>query len=218
MSAILFIDTTQDSCQLGLFYNEQLLVHCHSIERQHAAVINSMIANLLEEQHCSFEELTAVAVCAGPGSYTGIRVGIATAQGLGFAKQIPVHYFSALTLLNYQWIQEKAAEEGYYCTVLKAREQEVFFEIANENGQIVEAGKHALLADFIQTLENYAVKNIYIQSNINFDFNSITCTQVFKETVSISIKQWNQYFHQFYMFQSLTDNKAMYLKEVFIKA
>ncbi|MFN5942163.1 MAG: hypothetical protein ACK44S_03135, partial [Bacteroidota bacterium] len=108
--------------------------------------------------------------------------------------------------------------EGYYCTVLKAREQEVFFEIANENGQFVEAGKHALLADFIQTLENYAVKNIYIQSNINFDFNSINCTQVFKKTVSISIKQWNQYFQQFCTFQSLTDNKALYLKDVFVKA
>ncbi|MFM1828942.1 MAG: hypothetical protein RL624_1183 [Bacteroidota bacterium] len=218
MSAILFIDTTQDSCQLGLFYNEQLLVHCHTIERQHAAVINSMITNLLEEQHCSFEELAAVAVCAGPGSYTGIRVGIATAQGLGFAKQIPVHYFSALTLLNYQWIQEKAAKKGYYCTVLKAREQEVFFEIANENGHIVEEGKHALLADLIQTLENYAVKNLYIQSNINIDFNSITSTQVYKETVSINIKQWNQYFQQFCTFQSLTDNKALYLKDVFVKA
>jgi tRNA threonylcarbamoyladenosine biosynthesis protein TsaB len=218
MSAILFIDTTQDSCQLGLFYNEHLLVHCHTIERQHAAVINSMIANLLEEQHCSFEELAAVAVCAGPGSYTGIRVGIATAQGLGFAKQIPVHYFSALTLLNYQWIQEKAAVEGYYCTVLKAREQEVFFEIANEKGHIVEEGKHALLADLIQTLENYAVKNLYIQSNINIDFNSITSTQVYKETVSINIKQWNQYFQQFCTFQSLTDNKALYLKDIFVKA
>jgi tRNA threonylcarbamoyladenosine biosynthesis protein TsaB len=218
MSAILFIDTTQDSCQLGLFYNEHLLVHCHTIERQHAAVINSMIANLLEEQHCSFEELAAVAVCAGPGSYTGIRVGIATAQGLGFAKQIPVYYFSALTLLNYQWIQEKAAVEGYYCTVLKAREQEVFFEITKENGHIVEEGKHALLADFIKTLENYVVNNIYIQANINFDFNSINCTQVFKETVSISIKQWNQYLQQFCTFQSLTDNNALYLKDVFVKA
>jgi len=218
MSAILFIDTTQDSCQLGLFYNERLLVHCHTIERQHAAVINSMIASLLEEQHCSFEELTTIAVCAGPGSYTGIRVGIATAQGIGFAKQIPVNYFSALTLLNYQWIQEKAAVEGYYCTVLKAREQEVFFEIANEKGHIVEVGKHALLADFTQILENYTVKNIYIQSNINFDFNSITCTQVFKETVSISIKQWNQYLQQFCTFQSLTDNNALYLKDVFVKA
>jgi tRNA threonylcarbamoyladenosine biosynthesis protein TsaB len=218
MSAILFIDTTQDSCQLGLYYNGQLLVQCHDIERQHAAVINPMITSLLQEQHCSFDALTTIAVCAGPGSYTGIRVGIATAQGLGFAKQIPVHYFSALTLLNYQWIQENAAEEGFYCTVLKAREQEVFFEIANENGHIVEEGKHALLADFTQTLENYTIKKLYIQTNTNFDFNSITCTQVFKETVSISIKQWNQYFQQFYTFQSLTDNKALYLKDVFVKA
>jgi hypothetical protein len=74
------------------------------------------------------------------------------------------------------------------------------------------------MTDFIQTLENFEVKYIYIQSNINFDFNSITCTQVFKETVSISIKQWNQYFQQFYTFQSLTDNKALYLKDVFVKA
>jgi hypothetical protein len=117
---------------------------------------------------------------------------------------------------NYQWIQEKAIVEGYYCTVLKAREQEVFFEIANENGQIVEEGKHALLADFIQTLQNYVVKNIYIQSNINFDFNSINCTQVFKETVSISIKQWNQYVQQVYPLHASLDNKAIYLKNVFI--
>jgi len=216
MSAILFIDTTQVSCQLGLFYNEHLLVHCHNIERQHAAVINSMIASLLEEQQCSFEELTTIAVCAGPGSYTGIRVGIATAQGIGFAKQIPVHYFSALTLLNFQWIQECGAVKGYYCTVLKAREQEVFFEIANENGHIVEVGKHALLADFTQILENYTVKNIYIQSNINFDLNAITCTQVFKETVSISIKQWNQYLQQVYPLHASLENKAIYLKNVFI--
>jgi tRNA threonylcarbamoyladenosine biosynthesis protein TsaB len=217
MSAILFIDTTQDSCQLGLFYNERLLVHCHTIERQHAAVINSMIASLLEEQHCSFEELTTIAVCAGPGSYTGIRVGIATAQGIGFAKQIPVNYFSALTLLNFQWIQECGAVKGYYCTILKAREQEVFFEIANENGQIVEEGKHALLADFTQILENYTIKKLYIQTNTNFDLNAIPCNQVFKETVSISIKQWSQYLQHFSTFDYTLQNKAMYLKDVFVK-
>ena len=217
MSAILFIDTTQDSCQLGLYFNGELHVQCHTIERQHAAVINSMIASLLQEQHCSFNELTTIAVCAGPGSYTGIRVGIATAQGLGFAKQIPVHYFSALTLLNYQWIQEHAAAAGFYCTVLKAREQEVFFEISNENGEIVEAGKHALLVDFMQTLGNYTIKKLYIQTNTNFDLNVITCTQVFKETVSISIKQWNQYLQLFSILHSTSENKALYLKDVFVK-
>ena len=81
----------------------------------------------------------------------------------------------------------------------------------------MEAGKHALLVDFMQTLENYTIKKLYIQTNTNFDLNVITCTQVFKETVSISIKQWNQYLQLFSILHSTSENKALYLKDVFVK-
>jgi tRNA threonylcarbamoyl adenosine modification protein YeaZ len=218
MSAILFIDTTQDSCQLGLFYNERMLVHCHTIERQHAAVINSMIASLLEEQQCSFEALTTIAVCAGPGSYTGIRVGIATAQGIGFAKQIPVNYFSALTLLNNQWIQEKTAEDGYYCSVLKARENEVFFSIADEMGKELESGKHAMIPDFLKLLASYQNNKINIQTNIDLSIIDIDFSMHLKEFLVIDMYQWNQYFHKIQNTNKEQVEKALYLKEVFINS
>ena len=218
MSAILFIDTTQDNCQLGLFYNGQLKVQCHKIERQHAAVINSMIASLLEEQQCSFEELTTIAVCAGPGSYTGIRVGIATAQGIGFAKQIPVHYFSALTLLNFQWIQECGAEKGYYCSVLKARDNEVFFSIADEMGREIESGKHAMIPDFLKQLALYQGNKINIQTNIDLNINDIDFSMHLKELLVIDMYQWNQYFHKIQVTNREHVEKALYLKEVFINS
>ena len=64
---------------------------------------------------------------------------------------------------------------------------------------------------------NSDIKKLYIQTNTNFDLNVITCTQLFKETVSISIKQWNQYLQHFSILHSTSENKALYLKDVFVK-
>jgi tRNA threonylcarbamoyladenosine biosynthesis protein TsaB len=217
MSTILFIDTTQEICQLGLLHEGQLIIEQHTVERQHAAVMNAMITDLLDKQHCNFEALTVIAVCAGPGSYTGIRVGIATAQGIGFARQVPVSYFSALTLLNYQWIKECNSEKGLYTTVLKAREQEVFFEIANEKGQILVQGKHALLEALNQLFNDYANEKMQIQTTLELQVHSKLHVQKIKEIARIDIRQWCQ-FYELSLSGSLIKDQGLYLKDVFINA
>lgn len=88
MSAVLAIDTASDAFALALAVDgECVAVHVQQPGRDHSAQLVPSIQQLLGEH---FADLSAVIVVTGPGSYAGLRAGIASAQGLGLAKNIPV--------------------------------------------------------------------------------------------------------------------------------
>ncbi len=88
MSTVLAIDTASDAFALALAVDGAIVaVHVQEPGRDHSAQLVPSVESLLGEHRAS---LSAVVVVTGPGSYAGLRSGIASAQGLGFAKNIPV--------------------------------------------------------------------------------------------------------------------------------
>ena len=94
----------------------------HVDARRHAEVLTSSVADILREADKALSDVHAVAVGVGPGAFTGLRVGIASAQAIGDAQGIPVHGVLTLDALAY------AAEvDGPFAVVIDARRKELFW-------------------------------------------------------------------------------------------
>jgi tRNA threonylcarbamoyladenosine biosynthesis protein TsaB len=85
MPNLLYIDTSASKATVALSQEGRITaVRTHDNANEQAAVLNIMINNVLEEASCNLDQVDALCVCAGPGSYTGLRVGLSTAKGIAF--------------------------------------------------------------------------------------------------------------------------------------
>lgn len=92
MQAILLIDTTNNKeVKVGLKIDNKEFVKKKPLDTRKAQVILPMIEELLKENSLDLKKLTAIEVNPGPGSFTGIRVGLSVANTMGFFLQIPVN-------------------------------------------------------------------------------------------------------------------------------
>jgi tRNA threonylcarbamoyladenosine biosynthesis protein TsaB len=128
MSLILNIDTATTSASVSLSFEGKLLqerVNGQSMD--HAAWIHVAIKELMHAGNHTFRlsDLNAVAVVAGPGSYTGLRVGMSTAKGLCYALNIPLISLNTLTVMAHAATKEISSSQ-LLCPMLDARRMEVF--------------------------------------------------------------------------------------------
>lgn len=99
----------------------------------HAEKLHVFIDEILAETAVSFSQLSAIAVSSGPGSYTGLRIGVSAAKGLSFALAIPLISIDTLTSLAHQVTQT----DGVIIPMIDARRMEVYSALFNSNKQMV---------------------------------------------------------------------------------
>ncbi len=131
MSKILCIDTATDVCTISVYSNNQCLIYRDSgEERSHAIQLGVFIDEVLKEISLNIEDLDAIAISKGPGSYTGLRIGVSMAKGLCYAKDIPLISVCTLQSMCYgvsdSFIEEHHLKDFYYCPMLDARRMEVY--------------------------------------------------------------------------------------------
>ena len=129
MSYMICIETATAICSVALTRNGEVIVLKENHEgNKHAAVLTQLIQNSITEAGISFNDLSAVAVSMGPGSYTGLRVGVSTAKGLCLALRIPLIAINTLESLANVFLnkQETFASSFYLIPMLDARRMEVF--------------------------------------------------------------------------------------------
>lgn len=125
---ILHIDTATARGSVALSEGEKVLSFMENPEqRDHA----SMIPVYIKEMNIRPEELDAIAVSAGPGSYTGLRVGVATAKGLCYTWEKPLIAISTLQMMACGMQQQQPAYEQYI-PMIDARRMEVFTAVYDE--------------------------------------------------------------------------------------
>lgn len=125
MPDLLAIDTTSELCQVGLLKNGVYSSLQSGGRRQHAQKLLPMVAQLLQDAEISLSELDTIAVVVGPGSFTGLRIGIGAAQGLAHAANIPLIPVSSLATLAMSALLQFDRSSVLVCT--EARESEVYF-------------------------------------------------------------------------------------------
>jgi len=160
---ILSIDTaTEQACVCLSEDGNVISTLVNDNQKDHAAWVQEAINTLMQKGGYTMQQLEAVAVTEGPGSYTGLRVGMATAKGLCYALQIPLITINTLQVMAYgaidQWktLVNKMPAPLYYCPMIDARRMEVFTAVYDASLQEIIAPK-ALILDalsFNEALNN----------------------------------------------------------------
>lgn len=164
MDLILNIDTAGKLGMVSLSQNGKVL---HSIGNnnpmEHGAFLQPAIGELFQQAGLNMQQLQAVSVSNGPGSYTGLRVGLASAKGLCYALQIPLITLSTLKIMAFaaSILVQNQPETGYlngreiYCPMVDARRMEVFYGIyLSDMKTIKEPEPMVLDAGFMQEALN----------------------------------------------------------------
>jgi tRNA threonylcarbamoyladenosine biosynthesis protein TsaB len=130
MAKILTIETATKVCSVALFENDQLIAFKEiNSDYSHAEKLAVFIDALLLENEMEATELSAVAVSKGPGSYTGLRIGVSLAKGLCFSLGIPLISIDTLKSMAWAANQENSKNDLLYCPMIDARRMEVYSAI-----------------------------------------------------------------------------------------
>jgi tRNA threonylcarbamoyladenosine biosynthesis protein TsaB len=140
MSLILQIETATTSCSVALAKDGQVLAFQEIDQRNiHAEVITLFIDQLIQQTHTSYADIDAVAVSCGPGSYTGLRIGVSTAKGLCFALDKPLIAVHTLAAMANGIAGDLKDSNTLLCPMIDARRMEVFTAIFNTSGDVIKA-------------------------------------------------------------------------------
>lgn len=129
MSFILNIETATKNCSVAIAKNGETIL-CKEIAEEgysHAEKLHVFIEEVIDEAKINVHDLVAVAVSQGPGSYTGLRIGVSAAKGLCYALNIPLIAVDTLQTLAYQ----ANIKDGYIVPMLDARRMEVYSSVLN---------------------------------------------------------------------------------------
>lgn len=129
----LALDTAVNGCSVAIFNTAENTVakDCVATERGQAEILVPMISTVIEKSGLNYRDLTQINVTAGPGSFTGVRVGLATAKALALALNIPLYAFSTLHVIAaHSGITEK------YLIVIDTKRGDYYGQVFEENSSI----------------------------------------------------------------------------------
>jgi len=157
VSLLLNIDTAIQASSICLAENNELLgFKVNPSQKDSAAWLHIAIQELLAEKNLTLQQIAAIAVSEGPGSYTGLRVGMATAKGLCYAAQKPL-----ITINTLQMMAVAAQNEptDYVCPMIDARRMEVFASVFDKELNTLVPPSNVILTEnsFKEILEKYSI-------------------------------------------------------------
>ncbi|WP_430535597.1 tRNA (adenosine(37)-N6)-threonylcarbamoyltransferase complex dimerization subunit type 1 TsaB [Listeria rocourtiae] len=147
---ILGIDTSNDTLGVSLWRDNKVIGELvTNLKKNHSVRLLPAIAQLMKECDVTPQDLTKIAVAEGPGSYTGLRIGVTVAKTMAWDLQIPLVGVSSLALMA----QNGRFFEGLIVPVMDARRGNVYAGIYNEEGEVVEGDQHLAFTDLLAKLD-----------------------------------------------------------------
>jgi tRNA threonylcarbamoyladenosine biosynthesis protein TsaB len=133
MNRILNIDTSGENAFVCIGEGDNVLsVLFNENQKDHAAFLQDAVKIVCVESNTSLEEISAISVTSGPGSYTGLRVGLASAKGLCYALNKPLIMLNTLKLLAVSALMKDEHTNSLLCPMIDARRMEVFTALYNK--------------------------------------------------------------------------------------
>ena len=222
MATFLIIDTALEEAIVALSKDGKIIAELSNKEaHSHASFIQVAIANVLEAQQMAMTELDAIVVTLGPGSYTGLRVGLATAKGIAYTLQKPLIGLSTLHALATATIQLAAKSITGPChifSMIDARRMEVF-------GAIYDASCNPILQEQAIVLDQSKWDDLISQPTVcignghlktkefssTFNVTYIEDTYTSQTLLEMAMVKWEAG-----QFEDLAYVGPNYLKEVYI--
>jgi tRNA threonylcarbamoyladenosine biosynthesis protein TsaB len=156
---ILSIDTSTRGCSVALHQNgEALLSYELNTDRSSSSMLTTLMHSAVEHAGFTLNDLDALAVAKGPGSYTGLRVGVSTAKGLCYALDKPLIAINTLEAMAAQ-LQALYTEEVLLCPMIDARRMEVYCAVYDQKLTAVQPTQALIIQpdSFIELLQNHPV-------------------------------------------------------------
>jgi tRNA threonylcarbamoyladenosine biosynthesis protein TsaB len=145
MAYILNLETSTKNCSVSLAENGKTVL-CKEISEQgfsHAEKLHVFIEEILQEVNINITQLEAIAVSKGPGSYTGLRIGVSSAKGLCYALGIPLISIDTMQILA----KKVAVTDGLIVPMIDARRMEVYSAIFDANHNKISEVKAEVLTE-----------------------------------------------------------------------
>ena len=159
MATILNIETSTEVCSVALTSEGQVLDHRENYDGQtHATLLSQYVKEMLDYARTREMTVDAIAVSIGPGSYTGLRIGLSEAKGLAFGLNVPLIGVNTLQLLTVStmfnhFIEENGEKGTLYVPMIDARRMEVYTAVYN-------AALEAVLEPQAMILDEHSFENL----------------------------------------------------------
>lgn len=223
MSLILNIDTAIDIAHISIAKDGEIIASVSNTEQKdHGGFLQPAIETLLKNASVTLKEIDAVGISAGPGSYTGLRVGMASAKGLCYALNKPLIAITTLEIMAFAAILENNIPASntpvLFCPMIDARRMEVFTALYDQNLQIE-------IAPCAMVLNENSFANGLLKNKILFFGNGSTKWEgisrhenalfagAFNNALAMSKLAHNKF--ELNEFANLAYFEPMYLKEFF---
>jgi tRNA threonylcarbamoyladenosine biosynthesis protein TsaB len=215
MGLILCLETATKVCSVSLAKDGEVIdtIDHFSENYSHAERLNGLLLDLLKQTNTSLNDLDAVAISEGPGSYTGLRIGTSTAKGLCYALDIPLIAVNSLKALA----AEKSGQEMLVCPMFDARRMEVYSAIFDPEMNELEATRAVVIdqVSYQDFLKDHPVCFVgpgaeKCQEAIQHE------NAIFDLTVKVSAKGMVRFAHEKFVAQEFVDLayfEPFYLKD-----
>jgi len=212
MSYILNIETATKNCSVALAKDGKTIV-CKELATEnfsHAEKLHVFIEQILVESNVQFSELNAIAVSQGPGSYTGLRIGVSSAKGFSYALNIPLIAVDTLQLIAKQINIDK----GIILPMIDARRMEVFSAMYDSNynqiratqAEIIDESSYQEISETIHLVGDGIGKFTNTLTDEKFVFHNEVVYPSANEMSALSFEKYQQsefvdvaYFEPFYL-------------------
>ena len=220
MALILSLDSTTSFCSAAIHEDGILIDSDTDNETRTAASKLAVIAkNLLDKHGISAKNLSSVAVCSGPGSYTGLRIAASTAKGICFAIEKPLIAADSLQVMTYAIVNTIDAE--LFCPMLDARRMEVYCSLFNSNLEMVMPIEAKILTDqsFSEDLKSSRIA-FFGDGSVKFKALANHTNAIFVDSINPNAKDLGILaFEKFVKkdFEDLANFEPFYLKDFIMK-
>lgn len=170
---ILAFETSAKATSVALLEDGVLLAESYqNAGLTHSVTILSMAENLMKTCGVGAEDVDAVAVAMGPGSFTGVRIGIAAAKGFAWGRELPLYGVSTLEAMALGY----GAESGLVCPAMDARRSQVYNALFRvEGGKLIRLREDRAISleELAQDLKNWDSPVIFVGDGANLCYNTI---------------------------------------------
>jgi tRNA threonylcarbamoyladenosine biosynthesis protein TsaB len=222
MALILNIESATNVCSVALALDGKMIALREEKEgRSHALLLTTFIAQCLEIAGCKLPDIDAVAVSKGPGSFTGLRIGVASAKGLCFALNKPLLAVNTLQAMAATFMLKHSETENILlCPMIDARRMEVYSALLDSDLSF----KKETCAEIL-TPDSY--KNILNRQKIAFFGDGMTkmralledaTNAVFDDTIlpsALGMLEFSEKSYQLHAFEDIAYFEPFYLKDFF---
>lgn len=219
MAIIINIDSSLETATVSIAKDGIILQHLiNDVQKQHASFLHTAIQKLTNDLQISFNAIDAIGCTIGPGSYTGLRVGLAAAKGFCYALNIPLITIGTLEAMAHSMQIHHSNKDLYLCPMIDARRMEVYTALYDQHLQeIVPA--HAVVIDQHFHEQNLQKNEILFFGNGMQKYKNIAINeQAFFEPIGDIYNSINMLSHKKFtekMLTPLASAVPLYAKEFY---